>query len=464
MTKRCLVLALIAPIAGCSFYFGGDDTGDDCGSGDAEYPGDPGPGLRNPDNGQCEYYGGGGGCEYPPYDTAGFDESGAAYEPDWASCSSGCEGLDEATCLAAPQCRGTYLDSCGSDSSSDCAPDLYFNECWGVAPTGPVTGECYGLDAYGCSQHNDCAAVYVRNSSGYLSFVTCQPETIQGCYSDEECPTGYECTADTDCLPPPMGESDSPVCYGQCVPSQNACDNVDCGIGYHCEEECYPCDDADGDGMCEPICQPVCVPDYTTCSAVDCGPGYHCEELCHPCDPLPDGTGCEDGPYCEPQCVPDVPPTCDLVDCGPDAHCELQCYPPDPTDPTDPPTMDECYPVCVPNDPGNTCDEIVCPPGAHCEESCVVAPCLPDGECPPPYCYGECVPDGPTETCESLQTEAECTGRPDCVAVYTGDDCVCYPWGCECAVLTYERCETGWVIDPDPMGRSSPLPRILARP
>ena len=454
MMKRCLVLALVAPIAGCSFYFG-DDTGDDCppGEGDLAYPG---PGLRNPDNGQCEYYGGGGGC-YPSYvDT----EEGAAYQPDWASCDA-CVGLDEATCLAAPECRGIYTDTCAG--FEDCAPTPQYTDCWGIAPSGPATGACEGLDAYSCSLHNDCSAVYTRDPNGYLAFESCQPEIAASCYSDDQCPSGYECTADTDCLPPPDGDSADPICWGTCIPSQNTCDSVDCGPGYHCEEQCSGCG-ADGESAdCAPWCQPVCVPDYSTCSAVDCGPGYHCEEVCYPCDPLPDGTGCEDAPYCEPICVPDGQPTCDAVDCGPGAHCEIQCYPPGPDDPTDPPTMDECFAVCVP-DSGGSCDMILCEPGSHCEETCLQPPCLPDGECPPPICFGECVPDTTTDACEALGTEAECLARPDCVAVYEGEDCICYPWGCECSILTYERCETGFVIDPDPLVGKSPLPRVLVHP
>jgi hypothetical protein len=456
MIKRWSVLVLVAvPLAGCSFYFG--DDGDDCvgayaddsGYADEAYPG---PGLRNPDNGQCEYYGGGGGGCGDHFD------DGAAEAVDWASCASGCEGLDQATCIDAASCRATFVGG-----PPDTVPA--FNECWGIAPSGPATGEaCEGLDAYSCSRHNDCSAIYNRDSSsGLLVFSACVTETFAGCYSDDQCPAGYECTADTECLPPPGGgESDSPVCWGQCVPSTNSCDTVDCGPGYHCEEECWPCDDADGDGVCDPFCQPTCVPDFNTCDAVDCGPGYHCEELCFPCDPLPDGTGCEDGPFCEPQCVPDVTPTCDGVDCGPDAYCELQCYPPDPGDPTDPPTMDECYPVCVPIS-GGSCDDIVCGPGTHCEETCIVSDCTPDGVCPPPFCYGECVPDTPVDSCESLATESECVARPDCVPVYLGDDCTCYPWGCECAVLTYERCETGFIMDPM-SGEVSVQPRIVARP
>jgi hypothetical protein len=72
------------------------------------------------------------------------------------------------------------------------------------------------------------------------------------------------------------------------------------------------------------------------------------------------------------------------------------------------------------------------------------------------------VPDTTGDVCEALGTEAECVARPDCVAVYAGDNCTCYPWGCECEVLTYERCETGYVIDP-PSGGMTRLPHILAR-
>jgi hypothetical protein len=313
-----VVIAVLVPASGCSIYFG-DDTGDDC-LGAVEGDSAPGPGYRNPDNGTCEYWGG-GGC----YDSGG----GAQAEPDWASCSTSCEGLDELSCLAAAECRGAYIGwTCPpwADSESDCLPSMNeFYQCWGIAPSGPAEPEdCWGLDAYACSRHNDCSAVYQYveapgDDGGFqnaVSFVGCQPEPApQGCYSDTECPSGYECTADTECNPPPgcdpdggTCDSDAPeVCYGQCVPSTNSCAAVDCGPGYHCEEECWPCDDADGDGMCEPFCQPTCVPDYNTCAAIDCGPGYECQELCWPCDPLPDGTGCEGGPYCEPQCVPVEP-------------------------------------------------------------------------------------------------------------------------------------------------------------
>jgi hypothetical protein len=492
--RVAIAVALFAPATGCSIYFG-DDAGDDVciRGGEAGDQAFPSPGYRNPDNGVCEY-GGGGGCG--PTDSNGLSEAPGAL-PDWASCESGCEWLAEGDCLAAAQCRGIYtrsfLPDSDGDGEADCAPESpdcgggqVYSECWGIAPSGPATGEsCYGLDAYNCSRHNDCIALYdyVANPSGddnlVLQFTSCEPEPpTLGCYSDAECPSGYDCTADTECLPPPdceFGDACDSVCYGQCVPSEGACTNVDCGYGYHCEERCEyetcpdengdgicePCEDLNGDGLCDTsACEAVCVPNYDSCEAIDCGEGYECQKLCYGCD---DGDPACDvaGPWCEPTCVPIEPASCDAIDCGPGAHCELQCYPTDPDDPSVPPgPMDECFPVCVPDAP--VCDDLIlCAPGTHCEQVCV-AECTPDGECGPPVCTEECVPDGPTETCESLATEEACAARPDCTPVYTGEDCVCYPWGCVCENLEYERCETIWFDDPA-TGLSTPLPRVLTR-
>jgi hypothetical protein len=459
--RAIAVVALLTPAAGCSIYFGdddddGDDTCEEWDDGGAF----PAQGLRNPYNGACEFQGGGCGCGgCPPYGDA---EAEPAPLPNWATCPGACEGLDELTCLATADCRAAYTGG-WCPPWADCAePQQAFLECWGTAPGVITTDQCWGLDAESCSYSDACSAVYTSDSSGQLAFLGCQPESQpQGCYSDAECPMGYECTADTMCEVPP-GDCDPtvpdcqspmpPVCYGQCVPSQNSCENVDCGMGYHCEEQCYP-PDPDGDGILEDgvpadYCEPVCVPDWNTCSAIDCGPGYECVEVCYPCD-SPDGMGCP--PICQPECVPIL--TCDNVLCGDGYHCELQCAPDPgdptlpPTDPTDPPTMDGCYPVCVP-DTQSTCDLIMCPVGEHCEETCVVGPCLPDGTCPPPVCDAQCVPDQPTVTCESIQTEMACLAEPSCVPVYTGDDCTCYPWGCECTTLVWDHCETGWVVDP----------------
>ena len=430
--RAVVVVACLAPMTACSFYFGDDDC--DSASDDGfEY------GHRNPENGECEYWGGGGGggC----YDDGYYDEPTAPPpELDWAYCPSGCEALGEDACLSAPGCRAAYSGTWCPPWADCTEPVQQFIECWGTAPSGPIQGgSCWEQDAQGCSQHDDCSAVYTRDTpTGLLGYLGCQSEgVIDGCYSDAECPDGYVCTAGTECLPPPdcdptTGACDA-VCYGRCVPSMNACEAIECPAGYHCEEECYPCDPVDGDA-CDPICQATCVPDANTCESVTCGPDQQCVEVCYPCDPYPDGTGCEGGPWCEALCVPID--SCDGVVCAPGSHCEQQCT-------SDGGGMGECHAVCVPDNV--SCEAIDCAPGYHCEESCSTEPCVPGQLCPVPTCTAECVAD--SSACESIASEPECLARPECVAVYSGDGCLCYPWGCTCENLEFERCEAG-AVDP----------------
>ncbi len=448
---RTLVAAAVATTAsGCTLYFGGDD--DDClWEGAAEAAG-----LRNPQTNQCEFIGGGPNCGDAVPAGAAEDSFGAPAPVDWAQCFTACEGLDELSCFAAPECRATYLQT---DPS---APGFRtFSGCVGIAPSGPAApGEaCQGLDGYGCSRHNDCVAIYSgedRPDDGYSGtgvFVACEPEPItQGCYANEDCPTGFECTVSQgDCQPPPGcggGGVDCPaVCFGQCVPSGGSCAAIDCGPGFHCEEVCSDTGTgSDGSGAEDaPVgpgtCTATCVPDETfcplecppnsvcvevcppcgypgdpacgqpchfecqlvqpgVCEGFECGPDAHCEERCHPCDPLPDGSGCESA--CEPFCVPNPPTTCEDTFCAPGSHCELQCA----ADPSLPPgMMDECTATCVP-DAGAGCAAIDCGPGTHCVESCLPMPCDDPAGCPE-LCRGECVPDDPG-TC----AEADCAMPP----------------------------------------------------
>jgi hypothetical protein len=82
------------------------------------------------------------------------------------------------------------------------------------------------------------------------------------------------------------------------------------------------------------------------------------------------------------------------------------------------------------------CDHAVCYPSPTCTE------CPTCGACPDSNtCYGICSPN-PSTACETLTTEMSCIARPDCAPVYQGGECTCTPNGCECQLLTYERCET----------------------
>lgn len=328
---RSLLVLTVIVLGGCNLYFSGDDQ--QCGYGAVDIA--PSFELRDPQTGTCQPFGGGGGgC---PCGQLCDDAVPPIAQPDWGMCFSQCDALDESTCIGTTGCRAAY-----TEGASRGVPT--FRGCWSVAPSGPIHGACENLDAYGCSQHDDCSAYYREaiDDANTVAFSRCAAETNKGCFSDQECGTGAHCsTSDGDCQSPPGCENGMPcpdVCYGQCVMDNDSCTNVSCGAGSHCEEQCHPGDPGT-------TCQPVCVPDQA-CDAVTCPAGSECVEKCDGVDP---NQGCG---------------TCTI----------------------------------------------------------------------------ECVPVG---TCEGLATEATCAARADCTRVYAGTDCTCYPNGqCQCAVLTYERCET----------------------
>jgi hypothetical protein len=51
-------------------------------------------------------------------------------------------------------------------------------------------------------------------------------------------------------------------------------------------------------------------------------------------------------------------------------------------------------------------------------------------------------PPPPPPACDTLTTEADCTARGDCDAIYDGYDCTCDPSGCTCQTETYARCQS----------------------
>src|SRR5687767_2818518 len=85
--KRLAFVLLLLPVAGCELYFGDDD----CTSGGAAEP-FPGPGLRNPWTGQCEWQNPPSECGPVP---ANEDRAPVA-QPTWGVCGSPCEAYDEA--------------------------------------------------------------------------------------------------------------------------------------------------------------------------------------------------------------------------------------------------------------------------------------------------------------------------------------------------------------------------------
>ncbi len=289
-----LGLACLILVCGCDLYF---NDPPECTVGAVE----PAEQLRNPDTGTCESFGF-GGCDPS---CGGCPEIDFAPEPDWGPCtSSGCEGLDEYTCIGQSGCRAVY----DANSEDDGGPR--YLECWAIAPSGPVTGTCQGLDAYECSRHEDCSAFY-DNEDGPLVYYDCRTEHLRDCIDDIECGDNAHCsTSDGECLPNPGCPDGScpPVCFGTCVSDAGVCSGVSCAPGSHCEAQC------EGPGGCSP----VCTPDQDLCAAIDCAPGFACMETCQDIDPNNPGCG-----ICDAHCV--AIGTCESVTTEPACVARADC-------------------------------------------------------------------------------------------------------------------------------------------
>lgn len=342
---------------------------------------EPGQLYRNANDATCISLGGGGGdCD---------DPCGACAEPavapDMGLCESACTDLSETSCLATAGCYAAYYN----DSENDGPPS--FGGCWQTAPSGPVGGSCEKLDAYECSRHDNCSLHY---------------------YSAYDTATSYGATF-ARCA------AEAPV-YPSCLGS-------DCAPGYHCEEQCYGSDDP---GTMS-TCQAVCVAD-SSCLAALCAPGTVCVERC---------TYDENGTLvCTPDCVDTGE---DPGSCTGQVACDA--LPPACPSGTTAGRRNGCWSgYCIPNnqctwgDPGECGGEVSCITG---EPDCPAGttPGLRDG------CWtGYCIPTSscPAPACETLTTEATCDARSDCMPVYTGTNCTCYPSGCTCETLTWNRCES----------------------
>lgn len=280
--RRLVVLVLLT---GCNLYF---DHGDDaCALLDVA----PAQELRDPSSGECV------GIGFPCDGRCGPCPAVAEAQPDWGSCFSECEALDEVTCAITSGCRVAYHEFTNSDRQVE------FLGCWAVAQSGPIQGGgCDGLDAHACSRHDDCSAVYGDTIDGPTPhiFLSCQTEVGgAGCSSTQDCGAGEHCSVDDgECLTPPgctPPMACPAVCYGRCLPNPNSCANVDCGPGAHCEQQCYPCDTPAPDGSCPPSCQPMCVPDQCP---ILCPPDSQCTFVC---DPMGGGGNCG---TCHAECQP----------------------------------------------------------------------------------------------------------------------------------------------------------------
>jgi hypothetical protein len=273
-----------------------------------------------------------------------------------------------------------YTVGGGGECTPGCAcPDK--EPGMGTIAGGECDGPCSDLDEQSCLQSGTCHASYTDNGSGEDSFWSCWDIAPQTPQTSESCPglDPFTCSIEPICASVFSIDADGNTEFESCITAANY--GCDCGSGYYCEQACAcPAGSAAGSG-CE--CQPTCVPIDPTCS-LTCPSGDVCMESCSA-----DGS-------CIDSCIPQ---TQDPGQCSGPVSCNMA-----------PPA---------------------CPPGttAGIDNGCYTGYCIPNADCAP-------------EDCASITTEAACTARNDCEAVYTGSNCTCDDSGCTCTTLTFDRCES----------------------
>lgn len=224
--QRLASLAFLLAVPSCVFFEDNDD--DVCPLYEAGGRGTEGIGveLRDPTTGTCQAYGYGYDCADPCQPCA---EPAIAY-PDWGYCDGRCEILDESTCKTTSGCRAVYA---GSE----------FHECWSTSQSGPIQGgNCVGLDANSCSQHDDCVAIHAAGAP-IGTFASCANET--GGVDPGSCVGQVAC----DALPPACPSGTIPgrtnSCWtGYCIPFAQcdqlpACSELD-EMGCIDRDDCAP--------------------------------------------------------------------------------------------------------------------------------------------------------------------------------------------------------------------------------
>lgn len=208
-------LATILVLAsGCTLVF--DDGGDDDDCLLAEPAIAPAP-QRNPENLDCQAFGGGCNPECGPCPLAG-QEALTPPLPSWGFCGSPCEALSEGACAEDPACRVVKDAACAV--SGDC-----FTDYLGCFPTDQFTDpsiDCFtARDGQSCSMSAACTAFHVTGLRGTApspppTFMMCLPEGR----SPGTCFGQVTCRAAEPACPPETRAGVSNGCYtGACIPT-----------------------------------------------------------------------------------------------------------------------------------------------------------------------------------------------------------------------------------------------------
>lgn len=213
MRYLALLLTILALTSGCALVFDDGGSGGDDVCAFAEEPAVSLAPQRNPENLECQSFGGGcnpscGPC--PALDLAPI--------PSWGFCGSTCEQLTESACASTPECRVIKELECAL--SKDCTTD--FIGCFPTNQFTDPTTDCRAArDGFTCSLNPACTAYHYRqlvvapDATNQLSFALCAPEgqAPGSCYAPVTCARprpicpGWEVPVIAD------------GCYtGQCIP------------------------------------------------------------------------------------------------------------------------------------------------------------------------------------------------------------------------------------------------------
>ncbi len=178
-SMRLAYLALaLASLPACTIYWGDGDDDVICPAGavaDQEGLAAPIAGQVNPFTLECQYFGGGGGCQGAPAEDI-------AQPPTWGFCESQCTGLEESACIATSGCRTAYDHACLL-TDGPCPALTPYIGCFAVDQTGPVQGSCEGLDGFECSRHDDCLATYSSDTPRQFQLCMAELALCEACDS-----------------------------------------------------------------------------------------------------------------------------------------------------------------------------------------------------------------------------------------------------------------------------------------
>ena len=359
-----------------------------------------------------------------------------------------CRAAVLAVLASAAGCLLTFDDDAGDDVV--CTPGR------GPEPIelrDPSTGVCQAFSGGAGGGCGDDQPATERWPDWAFCYRGCEGLDESTCQTTPGCRAAYLLPWDAvPCLPGSACPVPAPIfreCWGvaQTGPVHGSCDGLD---AHQCSQhdDCaafYLSTDPDNYGgrLAFANCGPENAPPPDTCDSARCMPGSHCEEQCFPppspCDEIPGGHTCE-MTGCQPVCVPDQN---DPGSCTGPVYCDAA--PPACPVGTVPGISNGCWSgYCIPrdecaHDPGHcygevACDALppACPPGTEpgIRGACWSGYCIPQSACEP-------------QSCESVTTERACQARMECIAVYEGSNCTCYPDGtCTCEDRRFARCST----------------------